>query len=516
VKFLILIRHGLYLRNYESAVRQLACAGHRIEIAVTDERTVDPTLLNSLPAEHKEVEIVTVPARTGWWWAAIEPLRAARDYVRYLEPAYDSAPMLVERGGRRIPRGFRMVFERFRPARSAAVRRAMNGALDIVERSIPAEPAFVQWLQAKRPDAVLVTPLVDFNYLQLDALKAARSLGIPAALLVASWDNLTNKGSIHVLPDLVTVWNAFQRREAETMHGVPPDRIVVTGAQLYDQWFAMSPGSSREKFCTRLGTLDPARPIVLYLCSSSFICPEEVGFVRRWLTDLRAHRDPILRSANVIVRPHPAHAPQWSGISLAEFANVVIWPPAGAAPLDQERKQDYFDNLFHAACVVGVNTSCFLEAGIVGRRTLSVRSPEFHESQEGTLHFRYLTAAGLVALADDMSSHLSQLAEVLHGGSEPDAKVRHFVEEFLRPNGIENPCTPILVSALERLATQGQQRPLATPFMAPLMRGLLIPLAALLRRIFLARLSRRPPRLNFVPPPAAARDAEKGQLGAEL
>ena len=64
---------------------------------------------------------------------------------------------------------------------------------------------------------------------------------MPCALMVASWDNLTCKGAIQVTPDLVTVWNAFQHREAEAMHGVPRERIVVTGAQLYDQWFAMRP-----------------------------------------------------------------------------------------------------------------------------------------------------------------------------------------------------------------------------------------------------------------------------------
>jgi hypothetical protein len=469
---------------------------------------VDPTLLETLPAEHKEIDVVTAPDRTGWWWPGIDPLRAVRDYMRYLDPAYDTAPMLVERGGRRIPSGIRVVFERFRPARSAVVRRAITAALDVIERSTPADPAFVAWLRERRPDAVLVTPLVDFNYLQLDLLKAGRSLGLPTALLVASWDNLTNKGSIQILPDLVTVWNAFQQREAETMHDVPRERIAVTGAQLFDQWFAMRPGSTREAFCAERG-LDLARPIILYLCSSSFICPHEVPFVRRWLAAVRAHQDPILRSANVLVRPHPAHAPQWSGLSLAEFGNVVIWPPAGAAPLDDERKQDYFDTLFHAACVVGVNTSGFLEAGILGRRTLSVRSPEFPQSQEGTLHFRYLTAAGLVSLADEIAPHLAELADVLRGGGEANEQIRRFVEEFLRPNGLGLPCTPILASALERLAADKERKPLAPPVAAPLVRALTFPVALLVRRFYLARIARRPERVNIVPPPARKPDKEE-------
>jgi len=516
VKFLLLIRHGLYLRNYESVVRELANAGHRIEIAVSDERTVDATLLDSLPADHKEIEIIAMPARTGWWWAANDPLRAGRDYLRYLDPVYDTAPMLVERGGRRIPPGIRKVFEQFRPARSAVVRNAIDRMLELVERSTPADPGLVEWLTEKRPDAVLVTPLVDFNYFQLDAVKAARSLGIPTALLVASWDNLTNKGLILILPDLVTVWNMMQRREAETMHRVPPERVVVTGAQLYDHWFVMRPSSTRQEFCARLGGLDPARPIIFYMCSSAFVCSYEVEFVRRWLAAIRGHPDPVLRSANVVVRPHPQHGPQWSGVSLAEFQNVVIWPPTGAAPLDAERKQDYFDNLFHAACIVGVNTSGFLEASIIGRRTLTMRPAEFPQSQDGTLHFRYLTSAGVLRVTEDLTTHLVDLAEVLGGRNEPDAQVERFVEEFLRPHGIETRCTPILAEALERLAVEGRRAPLVAPLLAPLVRAFVFPLAVHLRRLYLARLAQRPPVASISAQPAITRNAEKERLRAKL
>jgi hypothetical protein len=216
----------------------------------------------------------------------------------------------------------------------------------------------------------------------------------------------------------------------------------------------------------------------------------------------------------VLVRPHPAHAPQWSDVSLAEFGNVSIWPLAGAAPLDAERKQDYYDSLFHAACVVGVNTSGFLEAGILGRRTLSVRSPEFPQSQEGTLHFRYLTSAGLVSLADEIVPHLAELANVLRGEGAASGKIDCFIEEFLRPNGLATPCTPILASALERLAADKQREPLAPPFAAPLVRGLTFPVALLVRRFYLGRIARRPERVNIVPPPA--RKADKEEARAKL
>ena len=69
---------------------------------------------------------------------------------------------------------------------------------------------------------VLVTPLVDIGSDQVEYIKASQALGIRSGLCVHSWDNLTNKGLIRIIPDRVFVWNETQRREAVTMHGVAP------------------------------------------------------------------------------------------------------------------------------------------------------------------------------------------------------------------------------------------------------------------------------------------------------
>jgi hypothetical protein len=138
--------------------------------------------------------------------------------------------------------------------------------------------------------------MIDFTYAQTDYVKAARQLGIPTILAVASWDNLTNKGLVQVCPDLTLVWNDVQEREAVALHNIPRERIRKTGAQLYDHWFDKSPARDRDSFCSRVGNLDPAQPIILYLCSSSFICRDEVTFVKEWLTQhqIRVFIPPML------------------------------------------------------------------------------------------------------------------------------------------------------------------------------------------------------------------------------
>jgi hypothetical protein len=89
-----------------------------------------------------------------------------------------------------------------------------------------------------------------------------------------------------VLPERIVVWNEAQKTEAVSLHRARPEQVVVTGAQLFDRWFAARPTRSREAFCRDVG-LDPSRPFVLYLGSSMFIAPDEVPFAERWVAALR-------------------------------------------------------------------------------------------------------------------------------------------------------------------------------------------------------------------------------------
>ena len=161
------------------------------------------------------------------------------------------------------------------------------------DRAIPPYPPIVDFLHEAAPDVLLVSPLVDAASKQVDWIKAARTLGLRTAVCVASWDNLTNKGLLRIEPDLVVVWNDALKREAQEYHYIPEEKIAVTGAQLFDRWFAGRVTRNREEFCARVGLPD-TRPFLLFTGSSSFISEShaEAAFVRRWMTALRASADP--------------------------------------------------------------------------------------------------------------------------------------------------------------------------------------------------------------------------------
>src|SRR5690606_23075557 len=115
-----------------------------------------------------------------------------------------------------------------------------------------------------------------------------------------------------------------QAREATELHAVPPAHVSVTGAQLFDDWFASSPRRGREEFCRTVG-LDPSRPYVLYVGSALFEgSPSEASFATAWTRAVRASSDPVLRGVGLLVRPHPRRGEEWVPLSASPGDNVAV------------------------------------------------------------------------------------------------------------------------------------------------------------------------------------------------
>jgi FkbM family methyltransferase len=485
MKILVVMRHAGYVRNFESTLRLLCERGHTVRLsfqiathALFDSRDVAQELSDEFPLFSRGV----LTARDDTWGMAAQDLRLGLDYLRYLTPAYRNAPKLVARARREASEAFVERVER-RPFTSPAGRAALAWWLRRQHRAIPTDPRIDAMLEAYRPDVLAVTPLIEPGAPQAEFLRSARAMGVRTALCVASWDNLTNKGLIHGPVDLVTVWNEMMKQEAVALHGVPPGRVAVTGAQPFDHWFDWQPSTTYAEFCAQTG-LPFDRPYVLYLCSSRFIAPHEAPFVRSWIGAIRASSSPRLREAGILIRPHPQNLDQWQGVDLSDLGPVALWPPAVQAPADAQGRRDYFDSIHHSAAVVGINTTAEIESAIIGRSVFTVTAPEFSETQGGTLHFEHLRQVngGLLHVAPDLAGHVGQLEAALSHPSADDERCRRFVEAFVRPHGLNVPATPRLVDALEALAATPAPEPGRAPVWAPLVRPSLLRQGARLQR----------------------------------
>ena len=474
MKVLFFVHNLGKTRHFEGVIQGLADRGHTVVITAAHKRN-KPLKLGGF-ADNPRVDVVTNPVRrVDEWEPFVRPLRQARDYMRFLGPDYEHADKLASRGRAYAPPGWPARFS----GNGASAGRTLiaKRALELAEMLVPSERYYELFIRSHAPDVILITPLIDFGSYQTDYVKSAHRIGIPIAFLPFSWDNLTNRGLVRLAPDRVLVWNDYQKQEAIRYHDVPADRIVMTGAARFDDFFAMRPSTTREGFCAAAG-LDPSRPFVLYLCSSHFVAPEEVAFVRRWANAIRAASNPEVAQTGLLVRPHPANADQWKGVDFSGTENAAVW----TSPPKVQADPALYDSLYHAAAVAGLNTSAMIEAGILGKPVYTIQTDEFAGGQEETLHFHYLLArnGGLVEVARDFGEHVAQLASALADPRAGADRNRRFVETFVRPRGIDLPVAPIVVEEIERVA-RIRKRPQRPPvWHAPARRALL---AVLRRRI---------------------------------
>jgi hypothetical protein len=465
MKVLFSALHLAYFRNFESAICELVARGHHVHLVADEpERFGGQGLAERLSAAYPTVSSGFLPSLMQEpWFEAASSLRVSLDYVRVLKPGYASKLRL-----RAAARTARVV--RWAAAVPFAGPRLTFRALKRIERSLPASPLLLEYLRRQAPDVVVLASLTYSRSQQLDLLRAARALGIPVAAAIMSWDHLSSKALLHVAPDMVLVWNEVQRREAVDMHGIPAERIAVTGAQCYDQWFGRRPARSREEFCRNMG-LRADRPFALWVHSALSPTPQppEPVLVERWIAALRASADPRLRDLGVLVRPHPERVKEWEGIDLTRFENVAF---NGRNPIDAAAKDDYFDALYYSGAVIGLVTSAFLEAAVVGRPVLTFTLPEYRMHQEEMVHFQYLTQVegGLLRVAPDLDTHLRQLAEAVSLAGNRDERNVRFLRAFVRPGGLESPATPVFVDAVERLHREGRRVPDDGLAPAPLVR----------------------------------------------
>jgi len=453
-RFLFVMHYPGYLRYFDSAIRELVARGHHVDVAFDnpEKQSEGAEALADLTRAGRVEDLGRMPIRGDVWAIVARAVRGTIDYVRYLHPSFADAPYLRDRMRTALP----PIFRRLGTWNTASLgtTRMLTKLFVTCERAIPSSRVLEQFIRSRTPDAVLVTPLVTDCSPQVDVVKSAQALGIPAALCVASWDHLTTKGLIRVKPDLVSVWNEEQKREALAYHDADERRIVVTGAQPFDRWFERTP-TDRAAFCRKIG-LAADRPFVLFVGSTASISsPDaELQFVRRWIASVR--RQPSLAGIGILVRPHPYNSTHWSSVDFGDLPNVAVYPRS-ANPVNESDRQDYFDSLYHSEAVVGVNTTAMIEAAIVGRTVLSVLADEFKDTQQGTLHFRYLLAenGGFLRVARSLPEHAAQLAETIRTPEIGREACARFVRNFIRPHGLAVKTTPILVDALEGLATSG-------------------------------------------------------------
>ena len=194
-------------------------------------------------------------------------------------------------------------------------------------------------------------------------LLAARRLSLPVAAHVASWDHTVGKGVIATFCDVYIVQNRAMEDDLATYHGIPRDRVVVTGWPQTDVYHRRRERSDFDAMLASNG-LDPRLPLVAVMGNTPTNAPYEARLVERlvaWWEREAAGR------ISLLFRPHPRDK-EWH----ERFRSASGKPGVHV----QEASYTDFDVLAtilqHASCVVANAGTILLEALVNDRPAVCV------------------------------------------------------------------------------------------------------------------------------------------------
>lgn len=434
---------------HESIVLPLCEAGHSVRVLFDRKWSgKEPgDAAQRCAALYPSLRIEWSLRREDAWRPLLFSAREIRSYASYLRRE-GQAEFYTQRWLRYLPCFVRWVAG-FAWGRKLIASGFAEKVFRTIEDRVPADARIVAWLREERPDVVVASPTNLRFSEETEYLKAAKALGIPTALPVLSWDNLSTKGLINLIPDVLLAWNRMHAEEAEAIHGIPRDRIVITGAPFLDKWFRARSDESDVRELERQTGIDPRQPFVLYLGSSANIAKDESGLVLGLAKALRASDDPRLREMTVLARPHGANQGPFKAI---DEPNVKAWLRDQLLPDTEEGFAAFSAAIRRSVAVVGLNTTGMVDAVLADRPVIALLPEEYSRSNAAeAVHFKLLLDAEMYERARTPQECVPLLAALHTTDARKDAR-RRFALNFVRPQGLDQPAGEVAARAIEKLA----------------------------------------------------------------
>jgi hypothetical protein len=233
-----------------------------------------------------------------------------------------------------------------RPVTGPPLTRAIGHATRFIGRAA-ASPRRIQTLDRWHQSAVSRQPAVEYYRQLFKEMKpsvlfcshqrpsaivppvlAAKSLGIPTATFIFSWDNLTSKGRIAAPFDHYLVWSDLMRDEMLRFYpDVTPERVHIVGTPQFDPYADNNLLLSREEFFEHAHA-DPSRPLICYSGGDSYTCPEDQEHVRVLMELIR--NGAIKGNPQVLLRPAPVDSGKRYDEVRKMYPELIYSPPAWA------------------------------------------------------------------------------------------------------------------------------------------------------------------------------------------
>lgn len=228
-------------------------------------------------------------------------------------------------------------------------------------------------LRREKPDLVFVPSINPSDY---KMIWQARRQNVRCVQMIKSWDNLSSKTFMAVLPDYLVVHNKIIRDEAVYYGDMPKDKIFISGIPQFDYLVSKRDEIliNREEFYADLG-IDSSQKVILFSASGDRISPHDGDYLL--MLDEAIVCGSLPHDTHIHVRLHPKYDSNLKGVE--KLKHVTVERPFSYLTKDhrdwifeEKDMKRWYNSLYHSAMVVNVASTMAIDAAVVERPIISL------------------------------------------------------------------------------------------------------------------------------------------------
>ena len=248
-----------------------------------------------------------------------------------------------------------------------SVRRTARFLDRLLVRRTPFGPLFERY----HPDAVMLAHL--FDDAEIAILREARRRAVPVIGFVNSWDKLTGRAMLRLLPDKLIVFNGIVREEAVRFADMDGRDIFVGGLPHYDRYVTNRP-SPRGEFCRAFG-IPPEHHILVYAPNGKYSAKADgplIDFLQEAITSGR------ISNASLLVRFQPNDRVDMAEVERRPWLHYDIPGKRFSSErgvdwdMDERDTQRLIDTLAHAAVFLCYTSSLSVDAAVFDKPVINI------------------------------------------------------------------------------------------------------------------------------------------------
>lgn len=304
-----------------------------------------------------------------------------------------------------------------------------------------ANHAYDGFFERYKPDLVFLANI--FFEPEVHFLRAAKHYGVKNIAFINSWDKVTARCVLRLLPDKLVVFNDIVKDEVIRYDDVREEDIFVGGIPQYDIYFRPEV-SVRETFCRRFG-LDPKKKFIVYAPHGSsysdsdwdiidllYSLNREGSFGKDVEILVRFHPYDVVDKTEIKKRPYLKY--DYSGVRFS--SKIAYYQRGDDWDMDISELSRLRDALYHMSLLICYASSLSIDAAIFDRPVLNINfelKPEslfrYFRQYSQIAHYKKVLDTGGVRLVASPEELLSAAKHYLENPSLDSPGRKRLVQE---------------------------------------------------------------------------------------